>query len=251
MLEELTFVVYTHYDYDDILSLYLYHHNKYIPQINITLCSNRSDYIIEKYKDIYPIEKIIEYNDSEPFSNRIVHALNQITTKYILFNQDINIIYGEVSSDFLESTVNYMTSNNVDQMRLVISGITNPIFEENVQYHSITNGYFMSVMSGIWKRESFYSIMHHFKNYTYRDIECGPVQEYVKYLNNMYVSSIKDRKIKTQGHYMPFNYPIYHITSNGKWQIYNSQRNYLMNIFNILNINKDLRDIEYIDDGLL
>lgn len=242
MIDNLTFLLYTHYEYEDILKFYLYHHQKYIPYIEITICSNRSDYIIEKYQHKYPITKIIEYKDEDKFPVRLKKVLEQVTTEYVLFNQEINVLFDKVSSTFLSSTMDYIIKNNVDQMRLMVSGITNPILSDTDIYQKISDGYFMSVASAIWKKDSFFKIMTTFQHLNYREIECDEVQHYVRSsLNNKYVCSVK-QITQINGIYGN-HYPVYHIVTFGRLIIFEEYSEYIEKIYHELDIDITKRQI--------
>jgi len=74
--------------------------------------------ILDKYKDILPIQKIIQYNNDELYCERFKNILKQIDTKYVLINHDSNILVESLDVDALQKCLTFMDTNSVDQMRL-------------------------------------------------------------------------------------------------------------------------------------
>ena len=52
-MDKLTYLIYTHIEYDDILDIHLKRLQKYFPTAPLSICTNNKDYIINKYSKTF------------------------------------------------------------------------------------------------------------------------------------------------------------------------------------------------------
>lgn len=174
-MHELTYVVYSHTDYLDILFVqteYLKNHSNKILLINKSEQDLSSVY--SEYKDV------IFYDGSLPYASRLL-SLSVLEDTYILFIHDIDIVI-EKDDVCLEHIKNYMSDNNVDridlQSRVDWDESNKDIEEINVNSYKIQlkrqmniNNYIYNVNPSIWKLSTLLNIMSTFRNETYRTLE--------------------------------------------------------------------------------
>lgn len=217
-MESLTYLIYTHSEYDDMLEIHLKRLDKHFPSAPLSICTNNKDYIFKKYSSLYKINGIYEYDDTKPYGEKLRSVIDQIDTKYIWFIHDVNILVGDINPRVIQDILVYVESNRVDQLRLMISGIDHPILNSDIQYNKITgNSYYFSVCLAIWHKPILLDIVNKFSTVMYRDIENADVQSYASKFNNYYFSSNKDTQFVGEGHYLSYYIPYVHSLYQGRW----------------------------------
>ena len=217
-MDKFTYLIYTHIDYDDILDIHLKRLHKYFPTAPLSICTNNKDYIINKYSALYKINNIYEYDDTKPYGEKLRSVIHQINTEYIWFIHDVNILVGNIDPNIIQNLLSQIESNNIDQLRLMISGIESPILDSDIQYNKITgNSYYFSVCLAIWRKTILLDIASKFNTVMYRDIENTDIQSYVSQFNNYYLSSNKDTQFIGEGHYLSYYIPYVHSLYQGLW----------------------------------
>jgi hypothetical protein len=218
IINNLTYMVYTHFEYDDILEILLKQHNKHFPIMPIIIATNNKKHIQDKYLPKYNfIKNIYEYDDSKPYYEKLKSVVENVKTKYVLYNPDSFVLIGHVEISGIENFLNKMNTDNIDQLRLNASGIDNFKIVDGESYHLVTGPYFMSVGSAIWNTKSLLDIATKFIMKTYKESENGNVQEYVKLLKNYYFTSSKNLKNDWMG-VIPDIIPLLKIISKGKYR---------------------------------
>ncbi len=218
-LNDVTFLVYSHTCYDDILEINLDRHKQFFPEMNITICTNNKEFIESKYLSKYTnISNIIQYDDTQPFGEKLRYVTSKVETKYLIFQQDINIFFKKVNVDKILECLDFAEKNNVDQLRLIVSGVNNPIFNDTL-VHNLESGYIYSVYPAIWKTSTLLDVATKFNLKQYREFECEEVFMYLKNYNNYYMSSKMDKSMNPWWYalWIPEYYPICHVISSGKW----------------------------------
>ena len=180
-MNNLSLVVYSHSDYSDVLKIQTDYTYKIKNKILLINEQFNDEEIISKYN------KIIKYDDTQPYSNRLLNLTN-LESEFILFIHDIDIIL-EYNEDFINSCVLKMMEENIDRIDLqYYPNHWNPntkkiqisyrekkvglVKQENLE------GFIYNVNPSIWRLDTFINIMSNFLNRTYRDIEFTDVQKY-------------------------------------------------------------------------
>jgi hypothetical protein len=216
-MHELTYVVYSHTDYLDILSIQT-EGLKYTDKILLINKSDKDlDYLYSKYN------QVIFYDDSLPYASRLL-SLRCLKNEYILFIHDIDIVVKKDDS-YINHVKNYMVEHSIDRIdlqcrrswdisnrdRLSIE-FDNSKIELRAQKN--TNNYIYNVNPSIWKLNVLLDIMENFKNETYRTIENEYVMKYcLKY--NIY-KLYSDNPIKCGWFSCLSFFQFIHITHKGK-----------------------------------
>jgi hypothetical protein len=209
-LNNCTFLLYTHSDYNDILNLTLKRLKKHFDGVDLFICTNNAKYIHDTYSEYNAT--VYEYDDSLPYTSKLLSALKQIKTEYVLFNHDNNILYKDVHTVVLNGILDTMTAQNMDTVRLSYCGITPPDISDSSLVKVNRGGYYLSVFPAFWRTSSLIALCERFKDVTYRQFEFGETQHYAARLKNYYISSTKD--------YPPYNsvyYPAFHAIQHGLW----------------------------------
>jgi hypothetical protein len=246
-MTELIYVLYTHTEYDDILKIHLKKLLEFFPSIPYCICINDKNYFNSKYGSIYKPVNVYEYDNNAPFTERIRSCISQITTKYILFNRETEVLISNVSMNNINVILNIQKENNIDQLRLYMSGIPRPIISEQIA-HKITEGYFMSLASAIWKRESLLNIVTRYKDLGYKEFEGDDVQEETKKYNNYYIAMPDDPILLKEGVSLSSIFPVIHLTFRGKWWCTNNHKALIEKLLSEFNIDINTRGAYYEND---
>jgi hypothetical protein len=220
--DNLTFLVYTHSDYDDVLELFLKQYEKYFSYYPITIGTNNKKLIEEKYLQKYKfIKNIYEYNDSLFYFEKIAYLLNNIETKYVLLNHESFIIVDKIKKEIIKELINNMELYNIDNLHLSSSAFhvdELPTNNSNKFIHKFNkDGQVMTIFPTIWKRDKLLELVLKFPKTTYQLSENPEIQDYVRKFNTYYISS--PTNIKTSNLQYAFSLiPILDFTSNGKYK---------------------------------
>lgn len=219
ILPKLTYLIYTHTEYSDVLDVTLKRLHKFFP-IKVSICSDNARIISDAYKEKYNIEEIYEYDDTQVYGSKLLSVIERINTKYILLNHDVNILYDYVNIDIINKILEQMETKNIDTVRLSTSGIDTKNINETDFLHEILprETYHMTVQPTIWKKETLLKFCQKFSDTVYRDFELGERQEYASNFKNYYVHTKKDHHI-TFNYYLSVYYPCMHSIYRGKWNI--------------------------------
>ena len=213
-MNDLTYLLYSHSSYSDILYIHLNEIKKYLPNINIKIAFNNYQIFNEKFGEHN--YDIIEYDDKEPYFKKLSKILKNIKTKYVLLQHENNILFDFPKENILEKTISFMDINTIDQVRLLQAGIDESIIKNKI-FNKINEGYFFSVITAIWKKSCLEDITLKFQELDYKYSENYEVQNYVKNFKNYFISSDKDILLKDQAHVISYYFPTIHVTRNGKW----------------------------------
>jgi len=216
-MDNLLWLVYSHMEYDDILEITLKRLVKYCPEIKYAVCTNNIEHIRNKYKE-YNFHALYEYDDAAIYGERIRSVLSKIPEKYIILNHEHDILVNKPDMDVLKMMLGKMETENIDQIRLSVSGINAPLFDKDISLTPIEEGYHISLITALWKRQSLLSIATEFSSHSYRCFECDVIQNYVSKMKNYYLSSNKDIQYIGEGHYFSYYFPYAHCTHYGKWK---------------------------------
>jgi hypothetical protein len=242
-MDKVTYLVYTHTDYADVLDINLKNHQKYFSEMPISICINNAEWVKKTYENVFQFQAIYEYDDTQPFAARMATILSQIHTPYVLFNQEINVIVDHPSRGLVDKIVVFMDEGHIDQVRLSDSGIRNIVRNEQM-FHPITGGFFMSVISAVWRTSSLLSLYQTFSDRTYRTIEEGESQTFVaQKFKNYYISSTLDVEHPPL-HALSYHYPNIHVTHFRQWCIHSK-----MNLYYVTKL-LDTYGIDYTKRGI-
>jgi hypothetical protein len=246
-MQDLIYVLYANTEYDDILKIHLKKLLEFFPSIPYCICINDKDYFNTKYGSIYKPLNVYEYDNSATFTERIRSCISTITSKYILFIRETEVLTNNVNYNNLNILMNAIKEKDIDQLRLYVSGIPYPVLNEEV-IHEINEGYFMSLATAIWKREKFLQILTKYKHLSYKEIEGDEVQNETKKLKNYYIAIPNDPIFLKEGVSLSFIFPVIHLTFRGKWWYTNNHKPFIDKLLSEFNIDINTRGAYYEDD---
>ena len=207
IINKLTHMVYTHFEYDDIFEIFLKQHNKHFAMMPIIVATNNKKHIEEKYLSTYKfIKHIYEYDDSKPYFEKVRSVVQNINTKYVLFNPDIFVLISDLNTSLLTDILNKMDSDNVDQFHFYNIGNQallnsqapnlqsampkhNILPKENILYHKRSGPWHMSTGAAIWNTNTLLDLVTKFNIKQYLEAENESVQEYASKLNNLFMTT--------------------------------------------------------------
>jgi len=230
-------VIYGHTSYLDVLRIQSDYISKYGECILFINKSNiYMDDIIIKY------DKVIFYDDSFEYANRLISCIEQLECKYFTFIHDIDIIL-DMNMDIINKFYDLMQSKNIDRIDLknsnnlksnkIINFNNNSIEDWNlIDVNQLNDSdmyivkqidpydYIYNVNPSIWNRETFLGMLKTFPYKNYRNIEERDVQHYCSMLE-MYKLHTKT-PLKC-GYFECLNIFIYlHITHSGNLLLLNN-----------------------------
>jgi hypothetical protein len=216
-MHELTYVVYSHTDYLDILSV----QTESLEYTDKILLINKSDKNLDHLYCKY--NQVIFYDDSLPYASRLL-SLRCLKNEYILFIHDIDIVVKKDDS-YINHVKNYMVEHLIDRIDLQCRRSWDLYNRErlSIEFDNLNvelraqkniNNYIYNVNPSIWKLNVLLDIMENFKNETYRTIENESVMKYcLKY--NIY-KLYSDNPIKCGWFSCLSFFQFIHITHKGK-----------------------------------
>lgn len=227
-------IVYSHYDFLDILKIQT-DYNPFHEKI-LFINSNTYDDVYLKY------DHVIHYNDTYPYAHRIMECLNKLDSndEYALFIHDIDIIL-EYNQNYIFNIPNIMQENNIhrvdlqryihpkkDTLPLIslkdkniyqnINDVEQEKLHDIFMVHDAYGDYPYTVNPSIWNLNSFKSLMTQFKSLGYREIELNNNLQYI--VRNEYKAQklycVDDIDRKCGMYHCTPAFRFFHITHNGK-----------------------------------
>jgi hypothetical protein len=119
--------------------------------------------------------------------------------------------------------MNIIREKDIDQTRILLTGVNNPRFDDNELLKEILSDtfYVFSVNTAIWKTISYLELCRKFSDRHYRNIEYADVQDYTRTnLKNYYLSTSQYRHSNCDSRLSNL-IPIIHVTSSEKWWWHN------------------------------
>jgi len=227
--------LYSHSDYSDVWDLtfgQIYKHIN-LDEVSIIFCVNK----INNYKIDSRI-KVVYYDDSLIYTDRILHNIKDLNYNYILFLHEDWIITNNFSNDTNLKVINFMNKKNIFHIRSYKNyGSSNKkpeIFHEDINICNIPNdsGNFISLQPGLWEKNIFkelYSIkcdkpnlLESKSNHIFRS----------KYNNKFYYE--KDSLLAQDSKMFPH----IHTIAYGRWAMCNDKYDKLNSLLMEYNINK-------------
>ena len=224
----ITYVIYSHSSYHDVLEIQTEYLKDYENKI---LLINKTDIPPDWYSHY---KRIINYDDTLPYASRLL-SLKELDVEYLLITQDMDIVIHK-DDNAIEHILLTMIKENIDRVDLQWRDIDtsgnefNPhtmrikvddfilIKQENI------NGYMFNLNPSIWKLSSLLDVMEEFKNEGYRTIERKKKITGKNWnATQKYCLKFDIYKPSCDNHfncgYMQCNeiYQFLHITRGGKW----------------------------------
>jgi len=207
IINKLTHLVYTHFEYDDIFEIFLKQHNKHFSIMPIVVATNNKKHIEDKYLSTYKfIKHIYEYDDSKPYYDKLKSVVENVKTKYVLFNPETFVLMSDLNITLLKDILNKMDSDNADQFHFYNIGNQpmlnaqasnlqygmlkhNILPKENILYHKRSGPWYMSIGAAIWNTNTLLDLVTKFNMKKYLESENSSVQEYASKLNNLFMTT--------------------------------------------------------------
>ena len=236
------YIVYSHTDYLKILEV----QSDYIQK-----CPNRVLFVnTPTGEELQSIEakydKVVYYDDTLQYTDRVAQGLESIKNKYILFTHDIDILLN-IDLQTIEQLITLAEEYNIDRIDLKHTPILEDVHEHDNEVSLVkvtdVNNYMYNVNPSIWKVDAFKDLLSNFKNRNYRNVENLDVQKFcLKY--NMYKAH--SNTFLKCGYYNCMNfYTFLHISHAGRLLTLNedSKTEYGQSYEDVANEFKKINDI--------
>jgi len=230
--------LYSHSDYSDVWDLtfgQIYKHVN-LNEVSIIFCvDNLNDYKIDDRI------KVVYYNNSQIYTDRILTNIINLNYDYILFLHEDWVITDNFSNEYSVKLINFMNKNDILHIRSYKNygaSNTNPdIFHKDVNICNIPNdsGNFISLQPGLWEKNIFKELY---------SIKCHKPNILETKSNSIFRSKYKNRfyyeltSLIAQDSNM---FPHIHTIGYGRWAMSNDKYNKLDSLLLEYNINKKLR----------
>ena len=225
-IEDLTLLMYTHTDYQDLWQLNFNRIQTTFPFLSLIVAVN-DQAALQRFVDTLSNNeqiKLIEYVDTNTYAQKMSTCIKQVPTTYVLFMHDNNVIYHNDHAIFHQLFETFKSVDG-DRLGMYMEMSTNknniislPHQEKHVGIQKITDYfYYFNVQTSIWKTHAFLDILNAFPSYSYRQIEHAEVQEYARQRYAMYCLAYDSNNIYCHGFYFPFYFQFMHVTSFRCW----------------------------------
>jgi hypothetical protein len=210
--EGLSILTHTHIDCKDIWPMYFDSYKKYYPEANHIVLVNES---VEMIK----VPQII-YDETVPYSSRLLKGLRQVKTKYVLISFEDMILYNEVDTKTLSNLIHELESDlNTFYIRLIKTGINSNEFYKNCLYKITNSDFLFSITPTIWRVDTLINLLETLPNLTVWDLEVNADRILrSKGINGFYYYNQENKR--GSHHYDSSVYP--HMCSavlKGKWNL--------------------------------
>uniref|UniRef100_A0A6C0D773 Glycosyltransferase n=1 Tax=viral metagenome TaxID=1070528 RepID=A0A6C0D773_9ZZZZ len=188
----LAFISHCHTDYSETWSVYFDYLFKNNSTFKKVVCVNNKNAMEEFFKTKgYIYDRLIEYDETIPFAQRMVYILNQLDYEYVLFSPD-NIILLSYDNNKITTIVNWLYNNNYDSVQFHMKKNDNSLINISnditvYQIHDLE--YPFSFLPSIWNRITLLNAYKSVPNSSYRFFEID-VMNFIN--NNANVFRLKD-----------------------------------------------------------
>ena len=217
---DLTFITYTHTEYSDIWPLTFdgVRHLEQIPIEKVFVCNTEDvgEEVITHY------HSVISYDDKLSYPARVASCLEHITSEYVFFVHDIDVIL-KFDTSLVSHILDTIKRYSIDRLFFgMVKPCADMIHTDTLSLarakHSPIFALPYDVGPSIWKRSVFLDMMKKYSNETYRTIETSGIQTEL--------SSYRCYAIAPSPHYFPLfhlvrpmssTFVFLHILASGKW----------------------------------
>ena len=185
---DITFLFYTHSDYADLWEVLKDTTSKLIPTKYRRLVAVNANSSTQPAG----FDDILTYDDSLNYSDKVLSLMNQISTEYVAFIHDNDLMMSFSDKIFVE-LLSTIKTHNMDRCMFGVIGrnngsIQSPHFNlvntNNTKSSHFTIPY--DVSPSIWRTQAFKDALSVVPNTSYRDIEESAIQTYCKEKLNVY-----------------------------------------------------------------
>lgn len=181
--ENLKIVVHSHSSFLDVLKIQIdYLHNVGDMILIINENNENLDSIYNKF------EKVIFYNNSLPYGNRLLQTIEQVPYDYFIFIHDNDIVFN-IDVKKVKSMFCFLRQNNYDRVDFQLAydfdemkgheiGDDDLYYVKSSNTDTANKGYPYNVNPSIWKKDTLLDIMKNFGFRDYRTIEHPDTQNY-------------------------------------------------------------------------
>jgi hypothetical protein len=212
-MSDVSFLFYSHSEYNELWPILSDNLNK-IP-------SNYKKYIGVERKDISGLEGfdgIFLYDATLSYSEKVVSLLEQITTPYVVFIHDNDLIMN-FDGDAFALLIRSIHSNTIDRCMFgIVNSTSMTSFPSLIQVNQYECPMFMTpydVGPSIWKTESFKQALLSVPYATYRDIEGSSIQEFCRNNLRMFAFVSSERAYYVMGRPFPRQFQFLHLCVRG------------------------------------
>ncbi len=210
-LNQLTILTHTHTDCKTLWDPYFDSYQEFFNDCEHIV-------LINKYSDNISNKQII-YSEETKYSNRLIEALNQIKTEYVLISFEDMILYDKVDTEKLSSIIDMMSTNEEYFFtRLIKSGIRSSSSLKDNLFLMNSSDFMFSITPTVWRRSMLLSALENLQHLSIWDLETNG--DTLLKNNNIKSLYYYDNEKPRGGHHDSTIYP--HICSaivKGKWNM--------------------------------
>ena len=239
-MKNLAFICYSHSEYSDVWDMFFGQLKKYIPKAKIYFFINKLT------KDVGENIKVIEYDDTIDYSNKVLECLEQIEEPLCVYHQEDMVLYDTPDFNKLSELCNFISEYKIDYIKLLKGGHLIDIKLDNMPIENLywiphnTNGISLSYTNQptIWKVNKLKEVFKNTPNTHIRDFEVK-ASNYVNKSDLVGLYWFANEGKRGMHHWDSNIYPCGGMISKGKWD--SSYNKELEILYKKYNINKELR----------
>jgi hypothetical protein len=212
-MSDVSFLLYSHSEYNDLWPI--------ISDNIYKIPSNYKKYIGVDRTDISGLEGfdgIIPYNSTLTYSEKVISLLERITTRYVVFIHDNDLIMN-FDGDAFSLLMSRIQADSIDRCMFgIVNSTSTTSFPQLMQVNHYRCPTFMTpydVGPSIWKTESFKQALLSVPHATYRDIEDSSIQEFCRNNLRMFAFLSSERAYYVMGRPFPRQFQFLHLCVRG------------------------------------
>jgi hypothetical protein len=228
---ELNILLYTHTDYKDVWPPFFGQVKKFLPEAKLHVLVNKSD------SDIPSDCKVIIYDETKNYTERLKEGLNNLTCDDFLFIHEDMYLYDKPNVSIIEKYMGYIQSKKIDSVKLiyVAGNDTKSSLDESLILNQYSK---FSIQPTLISKETLMNKLNSLKSLSIYELENS-----IQNSGNDFMCKIGGELKRGSGHYDSLVFP-YIATAivRGKWN-YLEYKNELEVILNEYNIDKNNRGL--------
>lgn len=213
-MADVSFLFYSHSEYNDLWPILLDNLNKLPLSYKKYIGVDKSD-----VSGLEGFDSVLCYNTTMTYPQKVLSLLEQITTPYVVFIHDNDLIMN-FNTDMFNQLMDHIHTKSIDRCMFGIVNSTattsSPIVLQQVNNYSCPTFIVpYDVGPSIWKTESFKQALGSVPDATYRNIEQSSIQDFCNTHLKMYAFLSYERAYYVIGRPFPNHFQFLHLCVEG------------------------------------
>ncbi len=238
-------ICYSHSSYSDLWDMFFGQIDKYLPNTKKYLFTDSVN------RDVSDDISVIQYNDSDSYSDRVSHCLQSVKEDVCIFHHEDMILYDKPDIDKISEMMDFVSEYNIDYIKLLKGGHVNDIELEDMPIENLywiphtSERLSFAIQPTIWKVKKLLEVYKNSSpsklvgNVAVGNFEIN-ASDYVNQsnINGLYWFSGENKR--GQHHWDSKVYPHGNMIFKGKW-VYSEYSPELSDLHEMYEIDKNIR----------